>query len=439
MVSNEQRTSPAKSLSLGVIFLTIFIDLVGFSIIFPLFPAILEHYSQDGLLLALTHRLDQFATSLGMSESFSLVLFGGALGSLYAALQFVFSPIWGSLSDKRGRRPIILITTAGTFLSYLIWVFAGNFGLLVLARLIGGAMSGNLAVATAAVADVTTDENRAKGMGIVGVAFGLGFVIGPAIGGIAAMYNPLVNNPELVQWGINPFSLVALIAAVFSLVNFVWIRSRFQESLPKDEEIEQRTANPIARLLKTQTPAVQKTNFAYLVYILAFSGMEFTLTFLGVDRFSFGIGEITKMMIFIGFILILTQGGIVRRLSPKIGERKTATIGLALVAVGLVWLAFAPSVLHLYIGLFFMALGAGLCSPTLTALVSLYSDKSNQGNALGAFRAIGSLGRAVSPIIAGFVFWSLGSKMLYIVGAAMVLIATALCAKLPKPSKDANQ
>lgn len=435
MATNPQNAKPAKNLSLGVIFLTIFIDLVGFSIIFPLFPAILEHYAQDGLLLALTERLDQLAVSLGMETSFTPVLFGGALGSLYAALQFVFSPIWGSISDKRGRRPVILITTAGTFLSYLLWMFAGSFGLLVLARLIGGAMSGNLSVATAAVADVTTDENRSKGMGIIGVAFGLGFVVGPALGGMTSLYNPLIEHPEWAEFGVNPFSLVALIACCLSLINFLWIRARFQESLPANDSVEKRSPNPIARLLKTQTPRVRKTNFAYLVYILAFSGMEFTLTFLGADRFDFGIREITKMMIFIGFILILTQGGIVRRLAPKIGEKKTATIGLTLVAVGLIWLAFAPNVANLYGGLSFMALGAGLCSPTLTALVSLYADKSEQGNALGAFRAIGSLGRAISPIIAGIVFWALGSQLLYLVGGAMVLLAALLCSKLPNPVK----
>lgn len=436
MASKQQSVKSTKSLSLGVIFLTIFIDLVGFSIIFPLFPAILEHYSQDGLLLFLTERLDQFADSVGMAKSFTPVLFGGALGSLYAALQFVFSPIWGSLSDKHGRRPVILITTAGTFISYLIWLFSGSFLLLVLARLIGGAMSGNLSVATAAVADVTTDENRAKGMGIIGVAFGLGFVVGPALGGISAMYNPLTANPDWANWGINPFSLVALIAASLSLVNFLWIKARFQESLPDANPENARSPNPIARLLNTQTPQVRKTNLAYLVYILAFSGMEFTLTFLGVDRFSFGIAEITKMMIFIGFILILTQGGIVRRLSPKIGEKRTAIIGLILVSIGLVWLAFAPNVGNLYAGLASMALGAGLCSPTLTALVSLYADKSEQGNALGAFRAIGSLGRAVSPIIAGLVFWALGSELLYLVGGAMVFLAAMLCLRLPQPKKQ---
>ncbi|MEM9160108.1 MAG: MFS transporter [Verrucomicrobiota bacterium] len=276
------RSTDSKPLSLGVIFLTIFIDLVGFSIIFPLFPAILEHYAQDGLLLKLTETLDNIVANSGAGERFAPVLFGGALGSLYAALQFFFSSFWGSLSDRFGRRPILLITTAGTFISYLLWIFAGSFGLLVAARIIGGAMAGNLSVATAAVADVTTEKNRSKGMGLVGVAFGLGFVIGPAIGGLCAQYNPLTANPDLAAFGLNPFSLVAGVAAILSLINLIWIRARFAESLPEPDEEQEapRAANPFKRLLAVQTPPVRKTNLTYLIYIFAFSGMEFTLTFL---------------------------------------------------------------------------------------------------------------------------------------------------------------
>ena len=196
LLSNEpaQSKPKGKPLSLGVIFLTIFIDLVGFSIIFPLFPAILDYYGESGLLASLTDSLDAFSEKTGAGARFTPVLFGGVLGSLYAILQFFFAPIWGALSDKYGRRPILLITTLGVFASYLIWGFAGSFALLVIARFIGGCMSGNISVATAAVADVTTKETRSKGMGIVGAAFGLGFIIGPAIGGYLSSFNLLESN-----------------------------------------------------------------------------------------------------------------------------------------------------------------------------------------------------------------------------------------------------
>lgn len=298
-------------------------------------------------------------------------------------------------------------------------------------------MSGNLSVATAAVADVTTKENRSKGMGIIGVAFGLGFVIGPAIGGLCASYNPLENNPEWQAWGINPFSFVAFLATLLSLINFFWIRARFAESLPPEKRgTAELPRNPLSRLRQPQSGAVRKTNFAYLVYILAFSGMEFTLSFLGVERFGYTTKDITYMMIFIGFILILVQGGVVRRLAPKIGEKNTALSGLLFVAVGLAFLSQASSVAVLYVGLAFMALGAGLCSPSLTALVSLYARQDEQGRALGVFRSVGSLGRAVGPISASLVFWWYGSDLLYLGGAAIVIASLLLCLRLPKPQKD---
>ncbi len=416
-------------------------DLVGFSVIFPLFPSILEYYleldGEAGALAWILERLDSVSQMTGGGERFTPVLFGGVLGSLYATLQFFFSPFWGALSDRYGRRRILLVTTTGTCLSYLLWMLSGNFALLIGARLLGGAMSGNLSVATAAVADVTTRENRSKGMGLIGVAFGLGFVIGPALGGLFALFDPLQRWPELARFGINPFSAVALVAMLLAAANALWIQARFVESLPPERrgsgQIER---NAIKRLLQTQSGPLRRTNFAYLVYILAFSGMEFTLSFLGVERFGYTATDIALMMIFIGFILIVVQGGLVRRLAPRFGEKRTALAGLAAVAVGLAFLSQAYSPGVLYAGLAFMALGAGLCSPTLTALVSLYAAPEEQGRALGVFRSVGSLGRALGPMAASFVFWWFGSDRLYLIGAGIVLVATALCLRLPQPDKS---
>ena len=411
-------------------------DLVGFSIIFPLFPAILEHYGQTGILLSLTESLDAFSEATGAGERFTPVLFGGILGSLYSVLQFFFAPIWGNLSDKFGRRSILLTTTLGVFISYVIWGFAGSFLLLVIARFIGGCMSGNISVATAAVADVTTKENRSKGMGMVGAAFGLGFIIGPALGGFCSRYNLLETHPEWEAYGINPFSVVAFISAAIALLNFVWVKLHFAESLPAEKRGQGPHHSPIARLREKLSPAIVKTNRTYFVFMFAFAGMEFTLTFLGANRFGFTPTQNAWMMVFVGFILVLVQGGLVRRLAPKLGERRVATTGLGLVSVGLVILAVAPSVSILYLGLGFMAFGMGLCSPTLTSMVSLFASESEQGRALGAFRSIGSLARAIGPILACFVFWWFGSTLLYITGAAITAIAVILCTRIPNPVKE---
>ncbi len=419
-----------------MIFLTIFIDLVGFSIIFPLLPDILEHYGQSGILSDLTGSLNELSNAMGGGDRFTPVLFGGILGSLYAVLQFFFAPIWGGLSDQKGRRPILLITTLGVFASYILWGFAGSFALLVIARFVGGCMSGNISVATAAVADITTKENRSKGMGVVGAAFGLGFILGPALGGFFAQYNLLESNPEWARFGINPFSVVAFVAAILALVNFLWVNARFKESLTEENRSQPESRNPIDRLTQKLPPAIGKINLTYFVFMFAFAGMEFTLTFLGADRFGFTATQNAWMMVFVGLVLVLVQGGLVRRLAPKLGEKRVATAGLGHVMVGLVFLGIASSVGTLYVGLAFLAFGVGLCSPTLTSLVSLFASDSEQGKALGAFRSIGSLARAIGPILASIVFWMFGSAQLYFAGAAITAIAVVLSSRLPNPTKS---
>ncbi len=433
----------ARSLSLGVIFLTLYIDLAGFSIIFPLFPEMLTFYLEKdgsaGLLGGLLSILDQVAEISGMGDHFAPVLFGGVLGSLYAFLQFAFAPFWGALSDHHGRRRILLLTVAGTALSYLIWIFSGSFLLLVLARLFGGAMSGNLSVATAAVADVTTRKDRAKGMGMVGAAFGLGFITGPAIGGAFALINPLETHPALAAYGINPFSVSALAAFILAMVNLAWIWRRFSESLPKEKRTETanlRERNPISLLRVRHDPPVRRTNHVYFLFIFAFAGMEFTLSFLTVDRFGFSTVQITYMMVFIGLILILTQGIIVRRIIPRLGERRVAVTGLLMVSMGFAILALAGTTGVLYLGLTVMAIGAGLTTPSLTSLVSLYTPEDRQGQVLGTFRSLGSLARAVGPIIASFVFWFFGSAWSYGLGAALLIPSLILAAALSEPEKD---
>lgn len=428
-----------------MIFLTLYIDLVGFSIIFPLFPSMLEHYlgqeGDTGLLGAVLHSLDGIAQWMGGGDHYMPVLFGGFLGSLYSLLQFAFAPVWGGLSDKYGRRPVLLFTCAGTALSYLLWAVSGSFLLLVFARLLGGAMSGNLSVATAAVADVTTRENRGKGMGMVGAAFGLGFVTGPAIGAISGHWDLLNAYPDLVRWGVNPFSVPALVAFALAAVNFVWIGTHFVESLPataRGKIHPVRDRNPLRLLRAHIDAAARRTNLVYFLFILAFSGMEFSLAFFAVDRFQFTTIQITQIMVFIGLVLILTQGLIVRRLVPRWGERRVALTGLALVALGFLVLSLANRVGALYAALAFLALGSGCATPALTALVSLAASAERQGQALGAFRALGSLARAFGPFLAAAVYWMASSATAYQSGAVLLVVALGLGWSLPRPVAARN-
>ena len=443
MNSTEPDSPSARSrpLSLGVIFLTLYLDLVGFSIIFPLYPEMLTYYLEldgsGGVLGGLLSFLDRISAAAGTGGHFTPVLFGGVLGSLYALLQFAFSPFWGALSDRYGRRSILLLTVSGTALSYLIWIFSGHFLLLVLARLCGGMMSGNISVATAAVADVTSRADRAKGMGLIGAAFGLGFVTGPAIGGFFSLINPLDRFPGLAALGVNPFSLAATVAFALAAINLFWIWKRFSESLPpeKRKDVKLSSRNPVQLLLVRHIPPVRRTNHVYFLFIFAFAGMEFTLSFLAVSRFGFNTVQITWMMVYIGLILILTQGVVVRRMAPVFGERRLAISGLTLVMVAFVILGLAPSPLLLYAGLTVMGLGSGLTTPSLTALVSLYTDPGRQGQVIGTFRSLGSLGRATGPIIASFVFWWFGSIWSYLLGAVHLIPSLLTALKLTEPVK----
>mgnify|MGYP005841365077 CR=1 FL=1 len=443
--SNTPEVGKPQGTRLPVIFLTLFLDLVGFSIIFPLFPAMLEYYLPGGdgtqsLLGELIAPLASWAEQSGAEDPrfMTAVLFGGILGSLYSILQFICAPLWGSYSDRVGRRRVLLITIAGMALSYAAWFFAASFWILILARVVGGIMGGNLSVATAAVADITTREKRSSGLAIVGIAFGLGFIVGPAIGGLSAMIDLTEQMPSLAAWGVNPFSVPALISLTLTLINLVWIYRRFGETLPEEKRGKPRAAPKglaIFRIFQCPEPATRRTNFVYLIYMLAFSGMEFTLTFLAVERFAFSPAQNGGMFVFIGLILVLVQGGIVRRLATPVGEKRLALAGLACGVAAFLALAMA-----LQLGLFFgalalMAFSIGLASPTLSALVSLYSNDADQGANLGVFRSAGSLARAIGPLLAAFVYFIYGSQSAYLFGAIIVIVPLIMALKLPKPVK----
>lgn len=429
--------SNSKRSVFGIVFLTIFLDMVGFSIIFPLFPDMLDRYlfleeSMGGGILS------QFIAWVGDfghgdllgNPSFRLetVIFGGVLGSLYAILQFFFAPIWGGLSDRFGRKPILLFTLAGTALGYFLWIMAGDFWLLLLSRIIGGMAAGNISVATAVIADVTSRENRSKGMAFVGIAFGLGFVLGPALGGIASQWD--WSNSEFVSFGMHRFSAAATISFCLALLNFLWLAFGLTETLSDEKRSQITTLLPaFCKMGKVTSPDARRTCMTYLLYMISFSGMEFTLTFLAVERFSFSPKDLGEMFLLIGGTLILVQGVVVRRFVSRLGERNMAHMGIFIGLFAFLVISFAQSFSWFYPGLFLMSSGVALISPTLTALTSLSSKDSEQGVNLGIFRSCGSIARSIGPISAGLIYFTYGSSIAYIIGAIwLVFPAIVLCA-----------
>ncbi|MDX2108641.1 MAG: MFS transporter [Verrucomicrobiota bacterium] len=439
--------SPDKSARsrMGIIFLTLFIDLVGFSIIFPLGPSLLAWYlpqeTTGSLLGQLVHFLNQFAHEPGEGISFSTtVLFGGVLASLYSLLQFACAPLWGKLSDRIGRRRVLIMTITGTAASYAIWVVSGSFEVLVISRILGGCMSGNIAVVTASVADITSRENRSKGMAIIGIAFGLGFIIGPAIGGTAALCDLTRVLPAALQLpGLNPFSFAAFIALALSVINLVWVWMRFEETLPVEKrrgsDLPTTTESRLSMLWKGENPALRRVTWVNFFFLLAFSGMEASLTFLATERLGYGPKEMVAIFVFIGLVLVMVQGVAIRRLAPRFGEKRLALVGLVTGALGLIFLAFAHGSALFYAGNFCMAVAVGLTSPTLAAMASLYSTEQDQGRDLGSFRGAGSLGRACGPLMAAPIYYGIGSDNLYLIGAVVLLVPLILAFTLTKPKE----
>ena len=434
----ERKKSP-----IGVLFLTVFVDLVGFSIIFPLFPDMLEHYAgADSVFGGLIANLAELSGEQEEKRDFyTTVLFGGILGSLYSILQFLFAPMWGRLSDRVGRRPVLLMTIGGLCVSYLVWIFSSSFLLLIFSRVLGGAMGGNISVATAAMADSTDEKNRAKGMGMIGMAFGLGFILGPAIG--ALLSSPSLNIQSWGLPGLNPFSTAAAGAFLLSLWNLSWVMRSFKESLPEEERGKaHRAGRPISPLKLFRgfdIPGVSRTNMVYFLFLVAFAGMEFTLTFLAKDRLGYTRHDMMWIFIFVGVIIALVQGGVVRRMAPKLGEKKVTLYGLILLVPGLLVTGTASTIGLFYLGLAFLAVGSALATPCQTALASLYTPAHRQGEVLGTFRSLGALSRAVGPIIACAAYWKLGSVSPYYGATALVIIPILLALGLPPAPKRENE
>jgi MFS family permease len=430
-VQNAKPRSPT-----AVVLLTVFLDMVGFSILFPIFPSMLDHYlGLEGGASAIGGLRDALANLAGDDRNAVATLFGGVLGSIYSLLQFLFAPVWGGLSDRIGRRPTLLFTLTGTFLGYVLWIVSGSFVLLVLSRLVCGLCSGNISTASAVIADVTEGKDRARGMGLVGMAIGLGFILGPVVCEGARALDPL---PAQEVWrsglALNPFSAPALAAALLALLNLAWIALRFQETLPPERRgtsERARVLRPFAQARRLRFPGLARTNQITFAFLAAFSGMEFTLTFLAAERLGYGPRDNTAMFVFSGLVIALVQGGLVRRMVPRLGEQKVALSGLSLLVPGMALVGYARSGSTLYFGLFLMAVGSALAMPCLSSLASRYAPADRQGLALGTNRSAGALARAVGPLAACLIYWKLGSEIAYLAGAVLSLLPLALALGLP--------
>ncbi len=414
-----RRTSP--------LLFTLFLDLAGFSLVFPLYARLMDHYGaqHSGLLRLLQDGTEQL---FGVSDpTRNAAFFGGLLAAAFSLLQFALTPFWGRMSDTRGRRRVLLITVSMSLGGYLLWVFAGRFELFVLSRLLCGSAAANISVASAAIADLTSREERTRGMGLMGASVGLGFLVGPALGGIST----LLPMPALgAGWfALNEFSTAAALAALLSALNLYQLSRGFKESLGAHVQREAlvRSANPVALFSRKLGQGVARINVLWLIFMSAFAAFESTLVFLLKDALHWDAIQTALAMVWLGITSVMMQGGIVRRLVPRLGEKRVALAGFALIVPGNILVAVvseAASPVLLITGITLIALGVGCISPTLSALVSLRAPEHAQGLALGAFRSVGALGRAVGPFSAAWLYFAAGP------GAPFALAAALLCVAL---------
>ncbi|XP_021251048.1 major facilitator superfamily domain-containing protein 10 isoform X1 [Numida meleagris] len=315
-----------------IVFLALFIDLLGFALILPLFPSILDYYSQtgDGFYLSLQRGVDWFAAMVGMppERKYNSVLFGGLIGSMFSILQFFSSPLTGAVSDCLGRRPAILMTAMGLIASYALWAASRSFGVFLLSRMIGGISKGNVSLCTAIIADLHSPKARSKGMAMIGVAFSLGFTLGPMIGAYLAMET---------EKGEVFYLRSALLALLFAVADLIFIFFLLPETLPKEKRVSsvttgfQAAADLLSPLALFQFSAVTRgkespsdqnlqnlkvLGLAYFLYLFLFSGLEYTLSFLTHQRFQFSSMQQGKMFFFIGITMAVIQGGYARRIKP---------------------------------------------------------------------------------------------------------------------------
>lgn len=382
----------SKNASLGFIFATILIDCIGFGVIIPIVPKLVEELSGQDIAKA------------------SLV--GGWLLILYAIMQFVFSPVLGGLSDRFGRRPVLLASLLGLGLDYFLLAMAPNIGWLVVGRIIAGIGGASFTTASAYIADISPPEKRAQNFGLIGVAFGVGFIIGPLLGG-------LLSNIGLRA----PFYA----AGILSLLNFLYGLFFIPESLAKTNRraFDWKRANPLGTFYNLRRyPHIIGLIAGLLILYIAGKTIETIWGYYNILKFNWSNAEIGYSLAFVGVLVSAVQGGLIRWFIPKYGQVRSIYYGIIFYAVGLGLFSFATHSWMMYAALVPYCLG-GLCGPALQGLISNQVPDNEQGEIQGVFSALMSVSAIVSPLIMTNLFYQFSkpSASIFFPGAAFALSA----------------
>lgn len=355
---------------IAIIFVTILIDLIGFGIVIPVLPF------------------------YAINEPFNATPFQlGLVVASYSVMQFIFSPIFGSVSDKYGRRPVLFLSLLGTAAGFLIVGFATTLAMLFAGRILDGITGGNISTAQAYIADVTSRENRAKGMGLIGAAFGLGFVLGPAIGGILSKYGHSV-----------PF----FFAGGLAFANAIALYFFLPESLKKNAaDATNRRVNRFAEIFESLgDPSFRTVTIIYFLVVMGFTVMTTSFSLYTMKRFGYDAEQNGYLFVYIGVLAVILQGGLFGKLSAWIGEAKLVVFGCLMLTASLFAVPFVRpeygGLIGLLLGIALFSIGNSIASPALTSLASKNAADHDQGKALGVMQSGASLARAIGPVVAGY-------------------------------------
>jgi MFS family permease len=353
--------------SLGIIFLIVFLDMMGAGILIPVIPFVVQPYRADALTV-------------------------GLLALAFSAAQFAASPLLGAWSDRVGRRPVLLVCLLGTATGYFLFGLAGSLPMLFIARLLAGFAGGSISTAQAYIADVSEPADRAKNFGLIGAAFGLGFILGPALGGILSHVS---------------LSAPAFGSAILSLVTFAVASLLLKESLhgPAEKGPGPRAVNPFGRIgAALARPHLRPLMAAIFALNFAMAGMQTNFAVFTRVRFGFGAAQNAYVFAYLGVMSTLTQGVLLRKLAHKVDEAHLSAAGAFAFGIGFVFLALSSSIWMIYVAITFQAFGFGLATPSLSGLISRRCGAAEQGTMLGTSQSVASLTRVLGPVWAGFLF-----------------------------------
>jgi multidrug resistance protein len=373
-----------------VLFLTVFIDLLGFGIVIPFLP--------------------MFAHDLGIrAAGIGLIL------AAYSIAQLVCAPVLGRISDRIGRRPIIMLGLLGSSVGYLIYGFAGSFLWLLVSRVVHGACAATVPTAQAYIADTTAEHERARGMGMIGAAFGLGFVLGPAIGGVL---------------GHSGLRVPVFFASALTFANFLFAVVRLPESHKPEPGARIDFAAAAAPLLALPRELVghrlaRLFGVAFML-TLALAGLEATFALMLPAVYGYGAAGVGLLLAYAGFTQALAQGWLLGRVVTRVGEAALIRLGLAALALGMLPLGTWRSHAGLFVMLAMVSLGYGLASPSVASLLSRRTARYQQGEVLGVNQSALSLARIFGPLAGGVVYQLLGPAAPYVGGAIVAVAALAL-------------